>query len=62
MDQILEGLDGVAIIADDVAVFGQNEEDHDKNLHNLMARAAETGLVFNSKNAYGDNDDDLSPR
>ena len=49
MDQILEGLEGVASIADDVAVYGKDNEDHDKNLHNLMIRAAETGLVFNSK-------------
>ena len=49
MDQILEGLDGVVSITDDVAVYGENEEDHDRNLQNLMTRAAETGLVFNSE-------------
>ncbi len=48
MDQILEGLDGVVGIADDVCVFGQNDDDHDDNLINLMNRAADKGLVFNS--------------
>ena len=52
MDQILEGLDGVVSITDDVAVYGENEEDHDRNLQNLMIRAAETGLVFNSEKCY----------
>ena len=48
MDQILEGLRGVVSIADDIAVFGENEEEHDRNLINLMERAAEAGVVFNS--------------
>uniref|UniRef100_A0A8C2EQ68 Gypsy retrotransposon integrase-like protein 1 n=1 Tax=Cyprinus carpio TaxID=7962 RepID=A0A8C2EQ68_CYPCA len=48
MDQILEGLHGVISIADDVAVCGVDEEDHDRNLTSLMERAVETGLVFNS--------------
>lgn len=48
MDQILEGLDGVVSIADDIAVCGKNEEEHDRNLVNLMERAAEAGMVFNS--------------
>ena len=49
MDQILEGLGGVVNIADDIAVYGQNNEDHDKNLHNIMICTTETNLVFNSE-------------
>ncbi|RXN36142.1 putative protein K02A2.6-like protein [Labeo rohita] len=49
MDQILEGLDGEISIADDVAVCGVEEEDHDRNLISLMEGATETGLVFNSE-------------
>lgn len=49
MDQILEGLRGVVSIADDIAVYGENEEEHDRNLINLMERAAEAGVVFNSE-------------
>ena len=36
MDQILEGLKGVTGIGDDVCVYGENSEDHDRNLTNLM--------------------------
>ena len=28
-------------------MFGADEEDHDKNLHHLMKRAEENGLIFN---------------
>ena len=49
MDQILEQCPGTIGIADDVAVFGRTEEEHDQNLHNLMQVAAKSGLVFNSK-------------
>jgi len=48
MDEILENLQGVVGIADDVCVTGRTEEDHDQNLMNLMLRAQEKGLVFNS--------------
>lgn len=40
-DQILEGLHNRA-------VCGKNEEDHDKHMINLMERATEAGMVFNS--------------
>ena len=49
MDEILEGLDGVVGIADDVCVYGKTREEHDQRLINLMNRAVEKGLVFNSK-------------
>ena len=52
MDQILEGFDGFVSIANDVAVYGQNNKDHDKNQHNLMIWAAETGIVFNSEKCF----------
>ena len=48
MDQILEGMEGVTGIGDDVCVYGENSEDHDRNLTNLMERAHEEELVFNS--------------
>jgi hypothetical protein len=47
MDEILEGLPGVVSIADDITVFGSNEQEHDHHMHLLMARAKESGLVFN---------------
>ena len=39
MDQHLDGLTGVISIADDIVVFDENEENHDRNLVNLMERA-----------------------
>jgi hypothetical protein len=47
MDQILEKCPGTLGIADDVAVYGTTEEEHDKNLLQLMNVARESGLVFN---------------
>ena len=52
MDEILEGLPGVAGIADDVCVTGATEEEHDINLHKLMKRAETKGLVFNSEKCF----------
>ena len=49
MDQILEICPGTVGIADDVAVFGKTEDEHDANLHNLMRVASESGLMFNSE-------------
>ena len=52
MDQHLDGLTGVVSIADDIVVFGENEEDRDRNLINLMKQAERKGLVFNSKKCH----------
>ena len=49
MDVILESCPGTFGIADDVAVFGRSEVEHDDNLHNLMKVSREHGLVYNSK-------------
>lgn len=48
MDKILDGLPGIVTIADDIVVYGKNVKEHDENLHRLMQRAQEKGLVFNS--------------
>ena len=48
MDQILESCPGCIGIADYVAVFGRNAEEHNKNLHNRMQVARQHGLVFNA--------------
>ena len=48
MDQILEQCEGVIGIADDIIVFGDSQQSHDKNLHALMKVAAKSGLKFNS--------------
>lgn len=48
MDDMLEGLPGVASIADDIAVCGKTRSEHDDNLVRVMDRAAEYGLCMNS--------------
>ena len=53
MHQALEDLDGVAVIADDILVFGkgQNDEearrDHDENLEKLMKKCQEKSIKLN---------------
>ena len=47
MYHILESCPGTMGIADDVAVFGKDEKEHDANLHNLMKIAQQESLVFN---------------
>ena len=49
MHQILEWCKGVIGITDDVVIYGDDDEDHDQNLHNFMHRAHEHGLVFNGE-------------
>jgi hypothetical protein len=47
MDQILEKCPGTIGIADDIAVFGVTDDEHDRNLCQLMNVARDEGLVFN---------------
>ncbi|XP_014676736.1 PREDICTED: uncharacterized protein K02A2.6-like [Priapulus caudatus] len=47
MDNILERCTGVVGIADDVAVVGRDQAEHDKNLIQVMSVAREEGLIFN---------------
>ena len=49
MDQILECCKGVIGITKDVVIYGDDDEDHNQNLHNFMCRAHEHGLVFNGE-------------
>ena len=45
----LEGLQGVRNISDDIIVFGQNREEHDKNLKKVFKRLAEKNLTLNKE-------------
>ena len=47
MDMIIQRCPGTLGIVDDIAVFGRDEEEHDRNLHNLMQVARKYGLIFN---------------
>ena len=47
LDTAFEGLPGITGIADDTFVYGSSEEEHNRNLLQLMERAQEKGVVFN---------------
>ena len=49
MDKIFEKCPGTIRIADDIAVGGETEDEHDQILHNMMEIARKHGLVFNSE-------------
>ena len=48
MDTMLQNTEGIINIADDIIVFGTDQETHDKNLEALMIQAEKYGLVFNA--------------
>ena len=47
MDQIIKRCKGIIGIADDIVVYGKDDAEHNRRLHNLMQVAREHGLVFN---------------
>ena len=55
MHSVLQGLPGVAVIADDILVYGagtteeESQKDHDKNLQQLLQRARDKNLKFNKR-------------
>ena len=52
MDGKVQDLNGTLSIADDIIVFGTDEDDHDCNLHSLMERAKLNGLVLNPDKCF----------
>ena len=49
LDESLEGLDGVLCVADDILVYGDTEESHDKNLENLLKTCQQKNIKLNKK-------------
>ncbi|KAK7093532.1 hypothetical protein V1264_007265 [Littorina saxatilis] len=52
MDQILSQCPGTLGITDDVVVYGKDEDEHDRNLRQLMEVAKKMGLVFKEDKCY----------
>ena len=48
--EIIQGLPGTAVTADDILVYGRDVAEHDRNLRALLQRARETNLKLNHKN------------
>ena len=49
LDSVYIGLPGVTGIADDMVIFGRNEEEHDRNLILLLETTRKNGLVLNKR-------------
>ncbi|KAJ8332643.1 hypothetical protein SKAU_G00424320 [Synaphobranchus kaupii] len=44
IDETYEGLSGVAVIADDILVYGRSKEEHDASLRAMLERTRERGI------------------
>ena len=49
LDSVYIGLPGVTGIADDMVIFGRNEEEHDRNLILFLETTRKNGLVLNKR-------------
>ena len=49
LDSVYIGLPGVTGIADDMVIFGRNEEEHDRNLVLFLETTRKNGLVLNKR-------------
>ena len=47
IDEIFEGMPGVAAIVDDILIFGRTRKEHDSNLCNVLDRTRNMGIRFN---------------
>ena len=44
MNQVFEGLDGVAVIVDDILVWGKDDQEHDQRVLSMLERARQANL------------------
>ena len=51
LDSVYIGLPGVTGIADDMVIFGRNEEEHDRNLILFLETTRKNGLILNQEKA-----------
>ena len=49
MEEEFEDIEGAEIIVDDLVVWGQNDEEHDKRLEQVLEHALKSGLKLNRK-------------
>lgn len=49
LDESLEGLDGVVCVADDILVYGDSEESHNKNLETLLKTCQQKNIKLNKE-------------
>lgn len=49
MHKVMEGLEGIAVVMDDILVWGRTKEEHDRNLENVLQRCRLHNLKLNRK-------------
>ena len=49
LDSVYIGLPGVTGIADDMVIFGRNEEEHDRNLILFLETTRKNGFILNKR-------------
>ena len=47
MNQILDGMDGVACLIDDILIYGTTQAEHDQRLMKVLRKICDTGLTLN---------------
>ena len=47
IDECYEGIDGVVALVDDILVYGQTREEHDRILRSVLTRSQEKGIKLN---------------
>ena len=47
IDEIFEGIPQCVGIADDIVIYGYNDQDHDSALYSVLNRACKVGMRFN---------------
>ena len=47
VDEIFEDIPQCVGIADDIVIFGYNDQDHDATLYSVLDRAHDVGMKFN---------------
>ena len=49
MSEIFSGIEGVEIIVDDLLIWGENQQQHDKHLRQVLERARQKNLKLNKE-------------
>ena len=56
LQENIEGLPGVICVADDILIYGQNQEDHNNNLIGLLKRCSERNIKLNKEKSVFNTD------
>lgn len=54
MEKILSGIDGVVVYFDDIFIFGETQDEHDRNLRTVLSRFKDCGLTVKLEKCFLD--------